>query len=132
MIKPVGALLILLATLLSPAAAQDLATRNVVLVTVDGLRPLEVFSGLDPSLLADKKKSGIEDVEKLRSLYWRAEAKERREALLPFFWARSAPVESATCTVESPKADQSFNATPVSSTRPPAGRSRNARVVVYG
>lgn len=73
----------------SPPAA--LATRNVVLVTVDGLRPLELFSGLDPLLLADEKKSGVENLERLRSRYWREDPKARREALLPFFWKTLAP-----------------------------------------
>lgn len=61
-------------------------TRNVILVTVDGLRHQELFGGLDPAMLEDKELSGIEDVERTRARYWRPTGKERREALFPFFW----------------------------------------------
>ncbi|MCZ6796220.1 MAG: alkaline phosphatase family protein [Planctomycetota bacterium] len=70
---------------------RELRTRRVVLITVDGLRHQELFGGLEPRMLEDKKRSGIEDVERLRSLYLRPTARERREALLPFFWKTFAP-----------------------------------------
>lgn len=66
------------------------ATRNVVLITADGLRYQELFNGMDPALAADKK-SGVQDAQKLRTEFWRPSAEDRREALMPFFWKTLAP-----------------------------------------
>lgn len=68
----------------------ELATRNVVLITADGLRYQELFTGMDPTLAADQK-SGVQDVQKLRAQFWRPTAAGRREALMPFFWKMLAP-----------------------------------------
>ncbi|HEY3132656.1 MAG TPA: alkaline phosphatase family protein [Acidobacteriota bacterium] len=65
-------------------------TENIILITADGLRYQELFSGADADLLADKK-SGIESPAVLRSQFWRPTAEERRLALLPFFWGILAP-----------------------------------------
>jgi len=67
-----------------------LRTENIVLITVDGLRPTELFGGMDPTMLADPKRSGIESVESVRALYHRDSPGTRREALLPFFWGELA------------------------------------------
>ena len=67
-------------------------TRNVVLITLDGLRIRELFGGMDP-LLAGKraqKKSGIYDLERARRRFWRETPEERRAALLPYFWGTLA------------------------------------------
>jgi hypothetical protein len=61
------------------------ATRNVVLVTTDGLRWQEVFRGADRSLM-NSEDGGVSDVEALRREFWRGRVESRREALLPFFW----------------------------------------------
>jgi hypothetical protein len=66
-----------------------LATRNVVLVTTDGLRWQEVFRGADASLL-NKKDGGVADVEALRRDFWRESPEARREALMPFLWTTIA------------------------------------------
>jgi hypothetical protein len=71
-------------------AAQELQTRNVILVTTDGLRIQEMFEGLDPMLLNNREKSGIDNEARLREKFWRDDPKERREALLPFFWGTLA------------------------------------------
>lgn len=68
-----------------------LRTRNVILITVDGLRQQELFTGLDVAMLDDKKRSGIEDVARVRELYFRPAPRERRRALFPFFWETLAP-----------------------------------------
>jgi hypothetical protein len=65
------------------------ATRNVVLVTTDGLRWQEVFRGADPALL-NKNDGGVEDIEGLRREFWREDPEARRAALLPFFWTTIA------------------------------------------
>lgn len=76
----------LLLALLAQAAAA-----NVVLVTADGLRHQELFTGADARLLDDVGTSGIQTPERVRELYWRGNAHARREALMPFFWGTLAP-----------------------------------------
>lgn len=65
-------------------ADDELATRNVVLVTLDGLRPEEVFRGADEAFLT--KKAGVSNPDRLRARFWRESPAERREALMPFLW----------------------------------------------
>lgn len=67
------------------------AAANVVLVTADGLRHQELFTGADARLLDDAAASGIERQDRVRELYWRDDAKARRDALMPFFWHTLAP-----------------------------------------
>ena len=66
--------------------------RNIVLVTLDGVRIQELFGGLD-AVIADapEAESGIYEIEVTRSRYGRSTAKERREALMPFFWKTLVP-----------------------------------------
>ncbi|SIO26433.1 Type I phosphodiesterase / nucleotide pyrophosphatase [Singulisphaera sp. GP187] len=68
-----------------PGARPPLATRNVVLVTTDGLRWQEVFRGAEESLI-NKKDGGVANVDALRRDYWRDGVEARREALMPFLW----------------------------------------------
>ena len=68
-------------------------TKNVILLTLDGLRIQELFGGMDP-LLAGKrvqKKSGIYDLDRARQRFWRDTPGERRAVLLPYFWGTLAP-----------------------------------------
>ena len=65
-------------------AAQEPQAVNVVLITLDGLRGEEVFSGADQRLMV--KENGVEKPEQLQAEYWRESPKVRRELLLPFFW----------------------------------------------
>ena len=69
----------------SAAAAQ---TEYVFLVTADGIRHQEVFTGVDAELVKDSSKtnSGIDRPAELRRKYWADSAKERREKLMPFLW----------------------------------------------
>ena len=69
---------------------EKLKTEYVVLVTIDGLRNEELFGGADPKLVNNSKRSGAENQSKLKQKYWRETARERREALLPFFWGTLA------------------------------------------
>ncbi|MGH8247696.1 MAG: alkaline phosphatase family protein, partial [Gammaproteobacteria bacterium] len=67
----------------------ELYTRNVILVTVDGLRWEELFTGPDASILGNNQYSGIdygEYVEAARKAYVRATSEDSRAALMPFFW----------------------------------------------
>src|SRR5688500_5221478 len=58
---------------------------NVVLVTIDGLRWQEVFTGAEDKLF-DERAGGVRDMAGLRQRYWRDTPEARREALMPFFW----------------------------------------------
>jgi hypothetical protein len=60
-------------------------TQNIVLVTADGLRWLELFHGIDP-LLANEKSAGMKDAGALRQ-----ELSRGRTALMPFVWTELAP-----------------------------------------
>jgi hypothetical protein len=66
--------------------AAEPKTRNIIFVMTDGFRWQDAFRGADPDLL-DKKRGGVADPRALRQEFWRADAKARREALLPFFWS---------------------------------------------
>ncbi|HEU5116638.1 MAG TPA: AP protein [Isosphaeraceae bacterium] len=86
----VGVLQSLLLLLVLPpgsASAQKekaLKTENVFLITTDGLRWQELFTGADADLIAHEKFT--RNPQALKKEYWRATPEARREALMPFFW----------------------------------------------
>lgn len=86
---PLLSLLLLLAltTLLPGQEAQSKTTRteNVILVTLDGLRWQDVFTGADNRFL-DAKSGGVKDVIATRKRFYRGEPEQRRELLMPFLW----------------------------------------------
>jgi hypothetical protein len=67
------------------------ATKNVLLVTLDGLRWQEVFGGAEEALI-NKDHGGVSDgaLAALRAEFGGATAEERRRKLLPFFWSTIA------------------------------------------
>lgn len=67
------------------ASAQSKAIENVIIVTTDGFRWQEVFSGMDAEIAADRK-SNQGDSAGIFSKYWSADPGERRSKLLPFIW----------------------------------------------
>lgn len=67
----------------------SLRTRNVILITVDGLRWQEVFGGVDVTLM-DKDAGGVKDLPALKERFQRETVRESREALMPFFWSTLA------------------------------------------
>jgi hypothetical protein len=71
------------------AGADGFKTRNVVLITTDGLRWQEVFSGAEKALI-NKQHGGVADAKAIEAKFWRETPEERREALLPFFWKKIA------------------------------------------
>ena len=73
----------------APLMAQA-RSRNLVLVTCDGLRWQEVFQGIDPRLM-NEKAAHMHESRHLRDRYWRESPRERREALMPFLWKTIAP-----------------------------------------
>lgn len=70
--------------LLGVASAQvPPAGRNVVVITIDGLRWQEMFGGADRDYFK-KEKSGEPGAAEKH--FWRASADERRKLLMPFMW----------------------------------------------
>ncbi|WP_199528917.1 sulfatase-like hydrolase/transferase [Pseudoalteromonas sp. bablab_jr010] len=59
------------------------AADNVVLVTLDGLRWQEVFSGADKNLINNT--DFVADTDELKALFWRDDQAQRTQALMPFF-----------------------------------------------
>ena len=82
---------LLLAAFALPPASAAAPERNIVLVTIDGVRVQELFTGMSAEISASEEDSGIELVDELRKRYWRESAEERREALMPFLWKTLAP-----------------------------------------
>jgi hypothetical protein len=64
--------------------AQTFKTKNVFIITTDGFRWQEVFTGADSSLINDENYTA--DTSLTKAMYWDASAARRREMLLPFFW----------------------------------------------
>ena len=82
------------ALLCSLALSESIAgttDQNIILVTLDGVRIQELFTGMDPLIAATDADSGAEDIEVTRRHYWRDTPQERRETLMPFFWKTLVP-----------------------------------------
>ncbi len=75
-------LLLAVPTLLKaqPAAKTD----YVFIITTDGFRWQEVFSGADPALVSNTTCNA--DTSFTKSMYWEDDMEARRKKLLPFFW----------------------------------------------
>jgi hypothetical protein len=65
--------------------ARKTRTRNILLVTTDGLRWQEVFGGADPALL-NKEDGGVQRVDLLQKEFGGDTTDDRRKTLLPFMW----------------------------------------------
>lgn len=79
--------ILLLFGLAAATRAEDLKTRNIVLITTDGLRWQEVFTGAEKELIS-KEHGGVADAKALEEAYWRETPEERRAALMPFLWSK--------------------------------------------
>jgi hypothetical protein len=74
------------------ACAAPPEDRHVILLTLDGVRVQELFSGMDPVIAnATKAEHGIYEPEITRKRYWRDTPEARREALMPFLWKTLVP-----------------------------------------
>ena len=69
-----------------PSGQGALKTRNILLVTTDGLRWQEVFGGADSALL-NREDGGVLDVTALKAQFDLNGRQERRKALMPFLWS---------------------------------------------
>ena len=81
-----------LATLLlvSAAAFAQRQTENVLLVTLDGLRWQDVFTGADNRMI-NQPDGGVRDLRQLRREFYRGAPEVRRALLMPFLWGVVAP-----------------------------------------
>ncbi len=59
-------------------------TENVILITLDGCRWQDVFTGADSVLIRNKEQT--KDTAVFLKKYWRNSASERRQVVMPFFW----------------------------------------------
>ncbi|THV61008.1 phosphoglyceromutase [Flagellimonas alvinocaridis] len=66
--------------------AQDSNNTKVILITLDGFRWQELFTGADSLLVTNKEY--VHNPDMLKNTYWRDTPKERREVLLPFVWGQ--------------------------------------------
>jgi hypothetical protein len=69
--------------------AAETKTRNVFLITADGLRWQEVFRGAENMPLT-KQLGNFGDSNSIQKEFWRETPEGRRKALLPFFWGTVA------------------------------------------
>ncbi|HKO81630.1 MAG TPA: alkaline phosphatase family protein [Chitinophagaceae bacterium] len=60
-------------------------TKNLVIVTLDGMRWQEIFGGVDEVLLNDSTFN--HDREGLKNKFWAVSPEERRQKLFPFLWS---------------------------------------------
>ncbi|WP_240614873.1 hypothetical protein [Polaribacter filamentus] len=65
-------------------AAQQNSNPKVIVVTLDGLRWQELFSGADSKLIANN--DYVHDSVSLKKQFWRENNKDRRAVLFPFLW----------------------------------------------
>ena len=65
------------------------AAGNLLLISLDGLRWQEVFSGADPQLIGHP--DYVKDADTLKTLFWADDAQQRRSRLMPFLWNELAP-----------------------------------------
>src|SRR5580692_10535643 len=66
-------------------AQTSLRTKNVFIITTDGFRWQEVFTGADSAMINNPYY--VQDTSLIKDLYWDADARERRKKLMPFFWS---------------------------------------------
>jgi hypothetical protein len=81
----------LLGLLVSALAFGAPRTENVVLVTLDGVRVQELFGGMNARIAEHAALDENSDIAVAREHFWRESARERRLALMPFFWGTLAP-----------------------------------------
>lgn len=78
-------LLAFCAALLCLASCSRDNDRKVIVITLDGLRWQEVFTGADEALINNP--AHVRDIPATKAKFWRDTPEERREALLPFLWS---------------------------------------------
>jgi hypothetical protein len=68
----------------SPKPIPVQPAENLIVITIDGFRWQEIFTGADPDLINNS--SYTPDPATIKMMYWADKEEERRKKLLPFFW----------------------------------------------
>jgi len=58
--------------------------QNLILVTIDGLRWQELFTGIDPNLMNNEK--FVRESSHVKEKFWHKNQEQRRQLLMPFVW----------------------------------------------
>lgn len=85
---------ITLLNLQAATAEPGLHTRNVILLTVDGMRIEEIFGGIDGKIIGNQDYSGIyydSESDRVLKAYGGPTPQASREKLLPYFWQTFVP-----------------------------------------
>jgi len=77
-------LLAVLLIVANTSYSQSTSSPNIFIITTDGFRWQELFTGADSSILFNPKY--VKDTATFRYLYWANTPEERREKLMPFLW----------------------------------------------
>ena len=77
-------LLIFILFLSTKLFAQQPSCENIFIITTDGYRWQELFSGAEADILFDTKY--VNDTAAMRCMYWANTSEERRKKLMPFTW----------------------------------------------
>lgn len=70
------------------SAQQETSSENLFIITTDGFRWQEIFTGADSALIANPR--CVQDSALMKQLYWDQDANIRRKKLMPFFWSTIA------------------------------------------
>jgi hypothetical protein len=65
---------------------QKKQTENIIIITLDGLRWQELFTGVDSGLMVNPEYT--RNPQRVKDKYWAADATARRRKLFPFIWGR--------------------------------------------
>ncbi len=84
MIKENRLLIVFFLLIMTSGISQTEGSDKLILITLDGLRWQELFSGADAELISNHEY--VHDTVKLKEKFWRESVAERRKALMPFLW----------------------------------------------
>ena len=89
------AILVLATIVLLPALAPSVQarqlTRNLVLITLDGVRTEEIFGGFDEIIASHSATQPYSEIEEVRGRFIGTTREARREALMPVLWGKLVP-----------------------------------------
>src|SRR5688572_29601473 len=83
--KKISSTLVLILLYACALAQSKQKTENVFIITLDGFRWQELYSGADSLLISNKKY--VKDTVGLAKEFWAATPAKRRSILMPFFWS---------------------------------------------
>lgn len=84
MMKQTALFILMVLASLNGFAQNKTKTENIFLITLDGLRWQELFTGADSALIVNK--TYVKDPLGLKNDYWLETPEARRQELMPFFW----------------------------------------------